>query len=143
MPWGLGFGIYRKPDQENGTGFVQMFMEKNLWRDIGYAVEKGELAGGERVVLGKKDASSPKYIENHSPLSDLLVCKTFDSKKEQDEWVAKQIISDIRNENLMANDIIVINPNPLSARQNVGTIRQILFREGIQSHVTGCRRFFG
>ena len=38
---------------------------------------------------------------------------------------------------MRADDIIVINPDPLTTKNNVGTIRRILFRNNINSHLTG------
>lgn len=35
------------------------------------------------------------------------------------------------------DDIIVINPNPLTTKTNVATIRSLLYQKGIQSHTAG------
>lgn len=133
----LGFGIYRKPDKTNSTGIVQMFEQNRLWFDIGYSVKEGYLEDGKEVVLERTDESSPRFLEEHSDFDDLVFCKKFETKHEENEWVAQQIINNINNEELNANDIIVINPNPYTTRDSVGEIRKILFDNGINSHLAG------
>lgn len=133
----IGFGIYRQCDPTRGTGLVQMFQRKELWKEIGYQVQYGDLREGCEVELGRTSQTSPKYLENHSSMEDILVCKVFSSKQEQDEWVVSEIIKNLKNDELQANDIIVINPQPYTTRQNVGEVRAALFENGIQSHITG------
>lgn len=67
----------------------------------------------------------------------MLVYKSFETKEEQDEWIAKEIIKNLTEDELTTRDIIVINPNPLSTRNNVGNIRRLLFQNGINSHIAG------
>src|SRR6185503_13396633 len=43
----LGFGVYR------ANGLVQIFENKNLWFDIGYEEEKGEINDGELVKFSR------------------------------------------------------------------------------------------
>lgn len=133
----LGFGLYRKPGLLTDTGIVQMFDQHQLWNDIGYRLVEGELKDGARVVLERTEKSSPTFLENHSDDEDLFMCKVFERKREQDEWVAQEIIKNIKEEELRADDIIVINPDPLSTRDAVGTIRRILNDAGIFSHIAG------
>lgn len=87
----LGFGIYREPDAFSDIGLVQMFEQKNLWKEIGYSVIEGELEDGKRVVLARTENSSPKFLESHSPIGDLILFKSFKTKHEQDIWVASEI----------------------------------------------------
>ncbi len=133
----LGFGIYRKPDAFSDIGLVQMFEQKNLWKEIGYSVVDGELEDGKRVVLARTENSSPKFLENHSPLDDLILFQSFRNKHEQDMWVADEITKNLREDELRADDIIVINPDPITTKDAVAPIRKILYDRGIQSHVAG------
>lgn len=133
----LGFGIYREPDIYSGTGLVQMFEQKSLWQDIGYAVTEGELKDLEHVVLARTENSSPFFLESHSDIDDLIHFQTFSSPQEQNEWVANQIIKNLQEDDLRPDDIIVINPNPLDTREKVGPIRALLYEAGIQSHIAG------
>lgn len=133
----LGFGIYRKPGANIGTGLVQIFDHNQLWLEVGYEVTDGELADGCEVTLSRSQESSPAFLEDHSPTEDLIQFHCFNSKEEQAEWVAKSIQSNLFNDELRPDDIVVINPDPLSTRNAVGPIRKQLFELGINSHLAG------
>lgn len=133
----LGFGIYRKSDAFSDIGLVQMFEQQNLWKEIGYSVVDGELHDGKRVVLARTENSSPKFLESHSPTDDLVLFKSFKTKPEQDTWIANEIIKNLREDELRADDIIVINPDPITTKEAVSKIRKTLYDHEIQSHVAG------
>ena len=79
----LGFGIYRKPRNDQTTGLVQMFDHPYLWEEIGYRVEKGRLQDGSEVVLSRTKETSPEFLENHSPIDDLVQFVECDSMQDQ------------------------------------------------------------
>lgn len=133
----LGFGIYRKVPGDNESGLVQMFENNTLWNDIGYEVTEGEIADGKRVILERSTNSSPEFLENHSDIEDLIIFKDFPTKKEQDSWIVEQIQNNILNDELRPDDIIVINPNPLTTKEAVAPIRASLFQNNINSHTAG------
>lgn len=128
----LGFGIYRE------KGLVQFFDQDNIWADVGYVVEEGELQGGANVTLTRTSESSPLFLEKHSPPDDLIQFHCFDSSEEQTDFLVKSIINDILEEELRPEDIVVINPNPLTTQREVGPARQLLFSESrINSELAG------
>ncbi len=127
---GLGFGTGR-PE------LVQMFDEHHLWLDIGYEIEEGDFVPGEKVVLKRSVEASPKFLEDHSPLEDLLIFKSFKNQIEQADWVAKSIINDLTEEELTHRDIIVIQLDPLHTKDETALIRSKLFEKGINAHVAG------
>ena len=133
----LGFGIYRKSKSEKETGIVQMFDQNSLWEEIGYNIVDGELEDGKHVVLERTEESSPKFLEQHSQIDDLIIFKSFKSKEEQDRWVSDEIQINLEKDELRPDDIIVINPNPLTTKDNVAGIRALLYRKGIQTHTAG------
>ena len=133
----LGFGIYREKDPESNTGLIQIFDHPQLWRDVGYEVSDGELNDGHRVTLSRSSNESPEILESHSPTDDLIEFRKFDTKKEQDLWVSHAIIENLRNEDLRNDDILVINPDPLSTIEAVGPIRALLFKNRIYTHLVG------
>ena len=128
----LGFGIYREPG-----GLIQIFDQSNLWSDVGYRVTGGELADGKRVILARTDDTSPRFLESHSTIDDLIVFKKFDSAAQQDDWLVKQIKENISDDELSPDDIIVINPEPLKTRKAVAAARSKLFQIGINSSLAG------
>ena len=127
----IGFGIYRE------KGLVQFFEQDNLWTDVGYTVEAGELKGGERVTLARTPDTSPLFLEDHSPLADLIEFIRFDDAKSQADWLARQIQIDIEQEELRPDDIVVINPNPFTTEREVGPIRAALFAQNIDTELAG------
>lgn len=132
----LGFGIYRNPDKRTGTGLIQIFDQNQLWLDVGYSVVSGVLADGEWVELARTNVSSPKFLE-HSPVDDLVQFYCFDSSEEQANWITEEIVKNLREDELLSDDIVVINPDPLTTKREVGPIRKNLFDKGINSHLAG------
>jgi len=133
----LGFGIYRQSPVPGATGLVQIFEQKDLWSEIGYDVVDGRLEDGASVSLARSEQSSPRFLEEHSPIDDLIQFVRFDSATSQAEWIARQIETNLQTDELLANDVIVINPDPFTTRNNVGIVRKQLFDRGIDSHLAG------
>jgi len=133
----LGFGIYRQKDQRTGTGLVQMFEPHQLWEEIGYQLVAGKLEDGEDLVLARTEAASPRFLQEHSEIDDLIQFRCFPDAAAQAQWVAEAIAKNLESDELKADDIVVINPDPLTTRQQVSPIRVLLFEMGIQSHTVG------
>ena len=111
----LGFGIYRK------NGLVQIFENKNLWFDIGYQESDGEIRDGELVTLTRTPESSPQFLEQHSSLDDLIQFKVFETAEAQTAWLVAEIRRNLTEDELIPDDIVVINPDPL---KNEGSRRR-------------------
>ena len=133
----LGFGIYREPSRTNGTGLVQMFDHPKLWEEIGYRVHDGELRDGSPVTLHRTTETSPRFLEDHSDLDDLIRFIAFEDKAHQAEWLAQAIAGNLEGDELLHEDIMVINSNPQMTRDQVGPMRNRLIRRGILSHLAG------
>ncbi len=127
----LGFGIYRK------LGLVQFFEQDALWTEVGYVVEAGALEGGKQVTLARTPETSPAFLENHSPIDDLLQFRSFENASEQLAWVVNAIQHDIQSDELRPEDVVVINPNPFSTQKELGPIRAQLLGRGINSELAG------
>ena len=133
----LGFGIYRKPRNDQTTGLVQMFDHPYLWEEIGYRVEKGRLQDGSEVVLSRTKETSPEFLENHSPIDDLVQFVECDSMQDQIDRVADAIKENLEQDELRYDDIVLINPDPFTTRKETGPIRRRLMEMGISSHLAG------
>jgi superfamily I DNA and RNA helicase len=127
----LGFGIYRK------NGLVQIFENKSLWLDIGYEVADGTLEDGRSVSLRRTSRSSPAFLENHSPTDDLISFEACDSEKDQTKRLVDAIVRNLADDELLPEDIVVINPDPLTTRDAVSDARRLLLEKGINSHLAG------
>lgn len=133
----LGFGIYRPAPKGSDTGLVQMFDQPALWEEIGYRVDSGELRRGHPVVLERTAQTSPTFLEDQFALDDIVSFHYFRNETEQNEWLIEQICTNLQNDELRHDDIIVIHPDPVSARERLGPIRKELFERGIQNHLAG------
>ncbi|MEA5617358.1 ATP-binding domain-containing protein [Cronbergia sp. UHCC 0137] len=127
----LGFGIYRK------EGLIQMFDNAALWRDIGYQSEEGILEDGKPVKLARNENTSPKFLEAHSHIDDLIIFKSFNNNHEQMEWLVKEIEKNIKEDELKYNDIMIIHCTPRTTRSAVGIPRALLQNRGINSKLAG------
>jgi superfamily I DNA and RNA helicase len=128
----LGFGIYRS------KGLVQIFENKNLWFDIGYEEENdGDIGDGEAVSLSRTTKSSPEFLEVHSPVDDLIRFEVFETAEAQAAWLVDQIKLNLTEDELIPDDILVINPDPLSTKDAVGEARRTLMQMGINSNLAG------
>lgn len=136
-PWSLtlghalGFGVYRE------NGLVQLFDESSLWDDIGYQVTLGSLEPGETVELERKRASYPEYFGELLQDEDAIQWKTFETRDEQAEFIAAEIASNLSRDELEPDDILIILPEPLSAKAEGMRINDALTRRGIESHIVG------
>lgn len=127
----IGFGIYRE------NGLVQIFDQNTIWTDVGYSIEDGALEAGQHVTLSRTQETSPRFLEDHSPLEDLIKFIKFETASEQLDYLIQSIQDDINNEELRAEDIVVINPNPLTTQKQTSPARQKLFSLGINSELAG------
>lgn len=134
---GLGFGIYRDALQDTETGLVQMFDYPALWEEIGYKTQEGKLAKGQHIVLQRTTETSPRFLEEHSDVDDLVQFIKFDDEMQQNAWLAQQIQRNLDEDELRHDDIIVIHPDPRTARGSTGPIRKQLFNAGVQTHLAG------
>ena len=137
----LGFGIYRRPPSSVPSllrsGLVQMFDHTTLWEEVGYRAKDGILGSATDVTLSRTPETSPLFLEEHSPRDDLVQFHVFRNQQEQAEWLAREIGKNLEYDDLHHDDIMVINPNPLSTRKNVGLARRLLWDMGIQTHLAG------
>ena len=127
----LGFGVYRN------KGLVQIFENKNLWFDIGYQEKNGQIEYGEPVTLSRTPKSSPEFLEMHSPVEDLIQFEVFETPEAQTAWLVAEIKRNLTEDELIPDDIVVINPDPLKTKEAVGEARRTLMQMGINSNLAG------
>lgn len=127
----LGFGIYRE------DGLVQMFDRPTLWKDIGYEVIDGDLVLGQKVTLERTINTSPLFLESHSAMDDIISVHKFLNEDLQIEWLVKEIEKNLKEDELACEDILIINPDPLTTEKFGMRINKKLLSKGINSHITG------
>ncbi|MCY4232830.1 MAG: ATP-binding domain-containing protein [Bacteroidetes bacterium] len=137
----LGFGIYRKVKSDVTSNLVQMFDHPDFWKDVGYRVKKGNLIHGNHIILHRTEDSSPRFLVDHSPIQDLIQFICFRDQREQTEWLINEIRENLEIDELRYEDIMVINPDPRTTRNNVGHARARLLEMGINNHLAGVDSF--
>ncbi len=133
----LGFGIYRRPPEQSETGLIQMFDNPQLWEEVGYHVDSGSLLEGHRVVLKRTEDTSPPFLDKHSHINELIKFIKFDTEEDQAECLGEAIARNLDEDEIRHDDIIVINPDPISTRRKVGYARRILHDRNIHTHLAG------
>ncbi|MGY1460352.1 DEAD/DEAH box helicase [Bacillus toyonensis] len=127
----LGFGVYRD------GGLVQLFKDLELWDDIGYRRISGELDYNSRVVLKRKESSSPRYFDELIGPEEAIEVKSFEDVYQQYKWVSEEIANDILEEELDPDDILVIFPEAYYAKKEYMDFRQFLASKNIDSILAG------
>lgn len=135
-PWALalahalGFGIHRE------QGLVQLFDDPDLWSAIGYELASGTLAPRSHVVLRRGRDASPAFFQRLQP-NDAILCRVFRDAAEQAQWAAEAIEENVRKDELDADDILVIFPDPLTVSERSEALRTALAKRGMNSHIAG------
>lgn len=135
----LGFGIYREKEEREETSLVQLFEDKKLWEDIGYTIKEGVIEDGKPVTMFRTEGTSPLFLEEHSPIEDLIQFKKFNDVREEAACVVADIENNLKKEELKYQDIIVIHPDPKVTKTYVSDIRVMLMEKGIKSHIVGVQ----
>ena len=156
----LGFGVYREDTHNTesppGTntepplgmntehavenskpGLIQMFDHPELWEDIGYKCTSGSLSLGSDVTLTRTSGTSPKFLEEHSPINDIVKFQLCSNENEQAEWVANEIETNLTLDELNHSDIMIIHTNPRLSRAKLAKVRKSLLDRKIQNHHAG------
>ncbi|MBT2596219.1 DEAD/DEAH box helicase [Arthrobacter sp. ISL-72] len=136
-PWalavahGLGIGVYRT------DGLVQHPDNPRLWSEIGYEVKAGKLELGEHVSLQRSSRNTPEYFRSLLVDRDALSVHHFTAEEQQDRWVAEQIRLNLSDDELEADDILVVLPDAYTAKSRAAAIISNLSRIGIPAHLVG------
>jgi superfamily I DNA and RNA helicase len=126
----LGFGIY-------SDRLVQHFDDLKTWEDIGYKVESGSLGYGRHVSLSRKVEATPKYFYDLLRPEDVISSQSFDNRWDQYDWVANQIRTNVTEDELDPDDVLVIFPSALSSKKDYQHFAQYLNNYGIQTMLAG------
>ena len=93
-------------------GAVQFIDTVAGWKDIGYEIEgasKNNLEKGQEVTLRRSSDNSPHVLEQLAGYHNLVKNKVFDSRQQELDWIIKDIIKNINEEELSPDEIAVIS----------------------------------
>lgn len=133
MAHALGFGIYNSKRKLP----LQMFDNPKMWRDIGYSIVNGRLERGKRVVIERNSNANPDYFNHLLTKEDSIQAKKFDSTEQQYQWIAKEIETNIKSDELDADDILVIFPEVYTSKSEYYRFANYLQARGISSFLAG------
>ncbi|CQR46293.1 Nuclease-related domain protein [Paraliobacillus sp. PM-2] len=99
---GLGMGLLRK------DGMLRGFTTKENWQSIGYEIKKGAFKKGTEIELFRPKKNSPNIVPSLWK-GDVFQFRTYNSRQEEVNDVAKKIKINIEKEGLQpSKEILVI-----------------------------------
>jgi superfamily I DNA and RNA helicase len=116
---------------------VQFFDDPHLLLEVGYEVSSGRLAAGQQVVLQRSPASAPEYFGQLLDKTDIVKGYEFANDEAQAKWVAEQVESNLRDDELEHEDILIVIADPIRAQNLAAPIMRALSARGIPSHLAG------
>ncbi|WP_186011062.1 DEAD/DEAH box helicase [Burkholderia gladioli] len=122
----IGFGIY-------GPRIVQMLESQDHWEDLGYQVTNGTLEGGQQVTIERPKENSPSSISDSNSIDSLIDVAVFNKFDDEINHVVTKIISDVKNDGIPPEDIVVICADD----RNVKTYFHVL-QSLLNEHEIGC-----
>ena len=121
----LGLGIYYKS--------VLQRLESNLhWESLGFKVESGNCNEGDAMVISRPVENTPSIINEQLGRSSMQ-WGAFNSMDEECAYVAKAIVKDIKEEDLLPDDICVICVDQRQIANYYSKISNMLSSNGIKT----------
>jgi len=123
----LGFGIY-------GEQIVQMIDNKEYWGDIGYKYVSGEFKFGSDIIIERPEENSLTIISQMSGSEEIVKVESYDSIEDEINEVVDQIVTNINEDELRPDDVLVIVVDDFHARNYLEKIESTLAMKGIKSN---------
>lgn len=121
----LGLGIYN----DN----VLQRLESNFhWESLGFKVEQGNCVEGDDMIISRPVENTPSIINEQLGRYSML-WKSFDSMDDECDFVVESIIKDIKEEDLLPDDICVICVDQRQVSNYYSRIAHKLSGAGIRS----------
>lgn len=120
----VGLGIYNDK-------LIQIPENNEHWEDFGFQVLRGQSRIGEEMIITRPLENSPLLKNELLESPDVVRVQTFDSVSQECEFVVNSIISDIE-QNLLPEDLLVISLDDRYARQYFSLISSHLKPKGIK-----------
>jgi superfamily I DNA and RNA helicase len=131
----VGLGIYGNQ--------VQVIESVDSWSDFGYEVltrKEGTFNVNEKVQIRRSEDNSPTLV-NESQDELIQYQSNFKSTVEEVNFVANKIISDIKSEGLLPEDILVICLDDRGCNKYFSQIDDALAQHGISTNNTSANKY--
>lgn len=132
----FGMGLLRP------EGAVQFISKPGGWVDIGYEIlgdpklgPNGEFEVDQDLTIKRPEQNSPHGLEKLTGYKNLVQCKGFQKPEEEIQWVAEQIVSNVNNDGLRPEEILVISLDWKQSRDQHFMLKQALSKGNVESIV--------
>lgn len=122
----LGLGIYN-------NRILQMPENNEHWKDLGFEVKEGNSKTGDKMTIFRPEEHSPLLMNKFLESNDVVKMHVFKNMDEECAWVAKNIMSDLKDE-LLPEDILVISLDDFNAREYFNDISHRLAKNDIMTY---------
>lgn len=122
----VGFGIYN-------DRILQKLENKEHWQDVGYEVIEGNCVEGEETTIYRPDKNSPSTISSKQNIDEIIKWYMGQSFADEIEWVCKSIVSDMQ-ENLLPEDVLIVCLDDRNARRYFRLISERLMQYRIRTN---------
>ncbi|SEU19634.1 DEAD/DEAH box helicase [Stigmatella erecta] len=131
----LGLGVYRRGGvSTRAPRLVQFYVDPEIWDEIGYIVEAGQLLPGCPVTLVRDPERSPTYFSRLLTPADAVQCHRFDDVEAEAAWVAEQIEGNLAHDGLVARQILIVSADPYFRIETAIPFIKALQQRNIEAH---------
>lgn len=127
----IGLGIYNIDKKSGKTKIVQRLQDNSHWENLGFTVEQGNSNIGDNMIISRSLESTPEIKNEYLEESTIIVHKAQNFSDECIK-ICKDILNDIKNEDLKPEDITVISLDDRNSKTYFSTISKILEQNGIK-----------
>lgn len=120
----IGFGIY-------GKRIVQILESTEHWQDFGYTVV-GEMTPGAQTRILRPEENSPSSVSRTNGIDEIISCHVLNDMTSEVTHVASRISSEISEQGVSPEDILVICADDRNAAAYFKLLRSNLAAAGIK-----------
>lgn len=129
---GIGLGLY------NPTGIMQVIEDKKIWGSIGYEVIAGDCKAGDNMIIRRPKENSISVVHDYyGGKTPIIRYERFEDRDSEIEAIAFDIIHNVKNEEILPHQIIVISLSNKNMKENYSYLQDILFKAGVSSIIPG------
>lgn len=122
----VGFGIYNDI-------LIQTLENNQHWIDFGYNVLQGNCNNGDNMIIERPSENSPLIISSYQKPTEIIELKSNFSKDEEISWLVESIYQNIHQENVRADDIIVISLDDKNSKRDLAILSSALRNKNIHT----------
>ena len=118
----IGMGLYREEDK----GLIQIPNSEDVWEAIGYSTDK-PIRAGEPATLYRTIKTSPELLKvDPNEIIDFL---SYDSFQDLRKALIEMLKKDIREEQLLPSDIMIIDMDAIESADNRQKLMNLLYED--------------